>query len=175
MTETPAHVLRGLSRAELSRRLTTSLSEHGIEQKELAEAVGCAPQRVQKWCDKNSPEVPGVADIQQMPRPVALDLLRWGSDKHDAHVVELPDVEAGAVVCELQRSVRLMTELTDVIREHSLALADGRLTAAEARKLRREIDEAIAELLRLRMVCDRAVTERVIGLPRAVPVASGEK
>lgn len=138
--KTPAE-LRSAARATLARVLSRVLVAVGVSQLDLAEACGTKAQKVQLWCDAKRPETPYVADLPQMQRPVAMELLRWAADQHGALVVD--QLEASSAADHMGHLHRLLKEGADVSIAYSAALADGVVDPVERERLISELRESI--------------------------------
>jgi hypothetical protein len=139
--KTPAE-LRSAARAMLARVLSKALNAAGVEQRELADACGTKSQKVQLWCDATRPETPYVADLPQMPRAVAVELLRWAAESHGALVVD--QLEAASSMDHMGHLHRVLKEGADVGVVYSAALADGIVDAVEGERVISELREDIA-------------------------------
>lgn len=138
--KTPAE-LRSAARATLARVLSRVLVAVGVSQLDLAEACGTKAQKVQLWCDAKRPETPYVADLPQMQRPVAMELLRWAADQHGAIVVD--QLEASSAADHMGHLHRLLKEGADVSIAYSAALSDGVVDPVERERLISELRESI--------------------------------
>lgn len=138
--KTPAE-LRSAARATLARVLSRVLVAVGVSQLDLAEACGTKAQKVQLWCDAKRPETPYVADLPQMQRPVAMELLRWAADQHGALVVD--QLEASSAADHMGHLHRLLKEGADVSIAYSAALSDGVVDPVERERLISELRESI--------------------------------
>ena len=140
------------SRVEFSRLLTRSMLDLDITQARLATHVGVTSQRVQRWCDHESPEVPGASDLRLFPRDLATKLIRWLVDGHHLAIVDelAPAESARDHLAEIQR---IASADADVTTTYLGALADSVIDPAERRaliaKLTRAIEVETAALVRL--------------------------
>lgn len=89
-------------------------------------------------------------------------------------LAELPDPE-WASPDELRRQARLTRELMEVAAHHAESVADGRITAQEAKHGRARVREAIAALLAVDALYQQAEHERVLGVVTdpTTPAAAG--
>ncbi len=159
MSQTPARLLRALSRVELSRHPSRILTAHDITQLDISRACGVRAQKVQRWCDPESKEVPGVADIEQMPRPIALELLAWGAGKHEAHIVD--DLTPASIGDHLRHFAELTREVGELQSAYAAAIADGTIDAQELARLETEIDDVLGPLPSQPSRALAATTERM--------------
>lgn len=137
---TPAE-LRSAARATLARVLSRVLVAVGVSQLDLAEACGTKAQKVQLWCDAKRPETPYVADLPQMQRGVAMELLRWAAEQHGALVVD--QLDASSAADHMGHLHRLLKEGADVSIAYSAALSDGVVDPVERERLISELRESI--------------------------------
>ena len=137
---TPAE-LRSAARATLARVLSRVLVAVGVSQLDLAEACGTKAQKVQLWCDAKRPETPYVADLPQMQRGVAMELLRWAAEQHGALVVD--QLEASSAADHMGHLHRVLKEGADVSIAYSAALSDGVVDPVERERLISELRESI--------------------------------
>lgn len=147
---TPAHTPRerlASWRVRLSRALYAAIGRNDTTQAAVAEACGTAPQKVQTWCDHHRPEGPSLAHLALMPRGVLVDLLAPVLEEHGLLAIERPPTR-GTYESHIQRLHEVISECNDVPREYTAALAShgGVITDEEARRIEREIDEAMAAL-----------------------------
>ena len=139
-TDTPAQA-RSAARVTVARLLRSALHAADIDQADLARLCGTSPQKVQRWCDKLERETPYAADIAQMPRAVAMPLLRWVAEQHHALVVD--HLEASSTGDHMSLLHRVLKESADVSIAYSAALADGVVDAVERERLISELRESI--------------------------------
>ena len=159
---TPAE-MRATSRATASRVLGRALFSEEITQHDLADRCGVPPQKTQLWTDPKKAQAPYVADVPQMPRPIAMALLSWAAEAHRATVVD--EIEAGCDLDHMGHLHRILKEGADVSIAYSGALADGHITPAERERIISEIRESIAAH---RSVLEMLEGERAPARPYAV-------
>lgn len=138
---TPRERLASL-RAQLARVLRRTLDQHDVTQAAMADVCGTTSQKAQAWCDPTRPEGPSVAHLPQMPRAVAMELLRWAAEPHGLTVVER--LAATSVASHLGHLHRVLKEGADVSVGYSSALADGLITPDERERLISELRESVA-------------------------------
>lgn len=148
---TPAE-LRSAARATLARVLSRVLVAVGVSQLDLAEACGTKAQKVQLWCDAKRPETPYVADLPQMQRGVALELLRWAAEQHGALVVDR--VDAAGDACRLGVLAGVLKENGEAVTAYTELLAHGATPATLERAIS-EVREAQAQLGKLLSMMER--------------------
>lgn len=139
-TETPAQA-RSAARVTVAKLLRRALDAADVDQGELARLVGTTSQKVQRWCDRLERETPGFADIALMPRAVAMPLLRWAAEQHQALVVD--QLEAASAADHMGHLHRLLKEGADVSIAYSAALSDGVVDPVERERLISELRESI--------------------------------
>lgn len=165
---------RGERQERYARLLRRALDQAESSPAVVCDGLGVSETMLAKYTNHASPTTLQASDVEALPLVVARRILDEAADAHGWAVVERPD-PAESTRGGLRRHARLVRELADVTAAHAEALADGHLTAEEAEGLRREIDEALAELLALRELCRSAERERVIGLGlRAVDGDAGK-
>lgn len=160
-----ARVRREIARAECALVLRASLERHGISMDAIAAYVGVSDTRVRNWCDPESPETPGVADLRILPREVVVDIVTWAIAEHGLHVFDHHGETLDAAVEDhLGHLHRVITECADVQREYSLALSThgGRITPDERERILKEVREARAALSQLehRLINEAQAGER---------------
>ena len=132
---TSARVSREQNRSDCARIMRRSLDQRDICQLAIADVCGVDQQIAQRWCSPNDPHTPTVADLRQLPKDVALDLLRWAAEAHGLTVVPADDHHADlASPAELSETVQRASALSVA---HATALADGKVDADEARSILR--------------------------------------
>ena len=121
-----------------------SLARHDVTQAELARCCGVPHQRVQQWTDRDRAEMPCLADVMAMPRPVALDLIRHALEPHEHTATPTPEWDG----CHDhgKRLASTVKEVSDVLTVYSASNSDGQVTAGEAEDVEREALEAIRVL-----------------------------
>lgn len=139
-TDTPAQA-RSSARVAVARLLRSALHAADIDQADLARLCGTSPQKVQRWCDKLERETPYAADIAQMPRAVAMPLLRWAAEHHSAIVVD--QLEASSPAEHMTHLHRVLKESADVSIAYAGALNDGVVDPVERERLISELRESI--------------------------------
>lgn len=158
---TPAQ-LRSAARVGVAKLLRGALHEHDVDQSALARLVGTTAQKVQRWCDRESPESPYVADLPQMPRAVALTLLSWAAEAHHAVVVD--ELTAASPLDHMGHLHRIMREGSDVSTTYVAALADGVIDPSERERLISEVRESIAAQRALLEMLERERGTRLRGV-----------
>lgn len=159
-----ARIRREIARAECARVLRASLERHGISMDAIAAYVGASDTRVRKWCDPESPETPGVADLRILPREVVVDIVTWALEEHGLHVFDHVGETGATVEDHLGHLHRVITECADVQREYSLALTDQRITSDKRARILRELREARAALSQLekKLMDDEAAEQALL-------------
>lgn len=137
---TPAEA-RATSRATASRALGRALLSEDITQHELADCCGVPAQKTQLWTDPKQAQAPYVADLRQMPRPVAMALLSWAAEAHHAIVVD--QLVAGSALDHMGHLHRILKEGADVSVAYCAALADGVVDDVERERVISELREDI--------------------------------
>jgi hypothetical protein len=130
--ETPAQA-RSNARVHVAKLLRGALHDADIDQADLARLCGTSPQKVQRWCDRQERETPYAADLAQMPRSVALPLLRWAAEQHHALVVD--HLEAASALDHMGHLHRVLAASAAVSVAYAAALADGVIDAVERERL----------------------------------------
>lgn len=69
---------------DLCRVLVGTFARHGFSQKQVAETCLTNRQQVGRWCSPLFPGAPSALHMLRLPRPVALDLMRWMARHHEA-------------------------------------------------------------------------------------------
>lgn len=113
--------------------------------KAVAAKLGLSPAMVYKWCA--APEGSGTPNpLDRLADLIALSkdpgLVAWLCEKSDGYFVANPDgktqADPLAVLAQTQKLVREFSDLLDVIAK---SMADGKVDAAEARRIRTEWEE----------------------------------
>jgi len=167
-TERARSLARTEAKTRAARFFARALAVTGSTQTAVAAACSVARSKAHRWSDPDAGEVPTLADLQLMPREVALELLRELADElGGVALVELPlstqtpcdDLTAGAAA--LERSAAACVAW-------SRANADGVVDAQEGAEVDDAASEAIAHLLRIRERARYAMRRVVLPLRRAV-------
>lgn len=142
--KTTARELRAKARANVSRVLTKLLADHDVRQADLAHATGVGTAIVQRWGDREAREVPTVADTPQMPREIAMGLLRWQAEHLRALVVDAPESGEREFdgVAHVGQLTKEHAEAVDRIL-HAVRTDGGTITPAQARDARRELMDLV--------------------------------
>lgn len=158
MSKTTARIQRELRRADLSGALVRALANRDVTQRELSASTGADDCVVQRWCDRERPESPSVADLPGMPSEVALDLLRWateqvcGPDGEKYGITRLPVFDRGGD--DYQRLAAAIKESGEACSKHAEILSGAGWTHQNCRELIKEANEAIVALLALRELAE---------------------
>ena len=156
-------MMKGISAARFFAR---ALAVTGSTQTAVAAAGEVARSKAHRWSDPDAGEVPTIADLQLMPREVALELLRELADElGGVALVQLPesgprrgDLEAGATALESSAAACV---------SWARASADGVIDAQEGAEVEAKASTAIAGLLVIRELARTAIRGRVVSLRRA--------
>lgn len=162
-----ARIRREAAKVDIGRRLLSAMLQCGIGPAELGRWCGVSTTLVTKWLDPDCRESPTLADIEQMPRRLALLLLR---DSLEALHVEVSDrITPENVGDHLGHLHTILRECGEVGSKYAAALSDGVLDAEEAHELHLETIQAYAALLSLSNEMKRILRERgkVVRLPSA--------
>lgn len=121
--------------------VAAALAEHGIE---------CSPQLVGQWSTGA-----GHLPFAVVPVLASLDHPEVWIEALDRAIRALTGEEATQDDVPLpRRAMRAIRESGEVVAATAEAMADGRIDATEARRLREEVREALAELERLHAALD---------------------
>lgn len=127
-----ARTRREALKAELSRVLDRARVGADVVLDELGEACGVGLSIAHRWTDTRRPESPSLADVVQMPRPIALELLRWTANKLGVDVVDRVDVR------NVGDDVSLMARVAREVGEMLTAYGDELGPHADPARLERE-------------------------------------
>lgn len=169
MTASGTERARTLARTEAKTRaarwFARALALTGSTQTAVAAACSVARSKAHRWSDPDAGEVPTIADLQLMPREVAVELLQELADELGLALVQLPesgprrgDLEAGATALESSAAACV---------SWARASADGVIDAQEGAEVEEKASTAIAGLLVIRELARSAITGRVVSLRRA--------
>lgn len=127
----------------------------GVSQRDLAAVLDLHPGEVAKMELGDEPRSWSVLHVAAAPpeaRSWAEAMVRWQAAKHELQVLRATDIVHGDN--HAARLASVVSELTDVLRVFSAALADGHLSDAELETIASESREAMHALLEV----DRFVT-----------------
>lgn len=149
-------------KADAAGLLERAIFESGMSIRGAARAIGVSKRALQRWIDPRieatSPPIEAALH-PQLRRHVAGEMSRM-----DGRVaVEVPEL-SDDTRSEWERHTRMLRRLMEVVTAHAEAIADGHVTASEAKALRQEAWEAMRELAAVIALCARAEKERVIGV-----------
>lgn len=163
----------GITAERQAEVLKSALSKTGgsIGAGDLAAWAGYASRSAQRWLagEVVMPLEAAAALIAVCPlravREAVLELLTGGSSLLVIDVRDLVgDEEPGAATVARAGGADVLRRVADLIERHELALADGRITEAEASGIHAAVVEAQRCLVRL----DRRVAEQARSAPRFV-------
>lgn len=127
----------------------------------VAAANGVSRQLLGQWADPERDAAISVADAAGLPADGRMALAEYVAGE-GFMVAPLPAAESCRAGIELH--VRVLTETTQAVTAHAVAIADGRVDRREGAELECEIDEAIRALLTLRECARQAQREGVVGV-----------
>lgn len=163
-TERARTLARTEAKTRAARWFARALATTGSTQTAVAAACSVARSKAHRWSDPDAGEVPTLADLQLMPREVAVELLQEIADELGLALVQLPasgprsaDLEAGAAALESSASVCV---------SWARASADGVIDAQEGAEVDEKASIAIAGLLVIRELARAAMRGRVVPLRR---------
>jgi hypothetical protein len=150
-----------LMRRETADTLRTSLEQCIGTRAERAASLDCSAGRLAQMLDASDEATICVARASLLPDAARVAIAQLVAGERFV-VAELPALDdTRSAFADLARAVRETGEATAA---HADALADGVITAAEARNVRKEIREAQAALARLDALAADAEREGVIGV-----------
>lgn len=164
-------IRRKLERAEAkeaaAKSLSRALARTGATQTDVADRLGLAASKAQRWSDPASGEVMTIADLAVLLRdpalrPLALELLRELASSAHLAIVEKPEVaapDAGTLL-----AAQASRESADVVAAILESHADGHLSPAEGERLIREGRELAIVGLTVEALGERVVRERGVRL-----------
>lgn len=161
---TTARERREARKAEAARSLAFDLAAHDVTQREVAEATGVGDQIVQRWCDRERAESMPLADVEALPREVAVEQIRRTADAVGYDLV--PRRKHETVEDDLQHLADLSTEQSELVAHFARVIADGQVTAAEAEAGIRECDDVLSLVESLRARLLQALQARGEGVRR---------
>ena len=133
--------------AELeSREFVRALHETGVSQADVAVALGRAHSRVSRWAKSEFRELPNTADIACFPPALREWYARRDAERAGLLVSAAPDVAPGG---HLRMLASVSKETGELVAMMASALADGRHTVDELRKLQSEGGEALEAVMQL--------------------------
>lgn len=135
---------RATLQATVSRRLARSIFVNDFTLADIGRAVGVAASKVSRWIDPEAAETPKLADLEMMPREVALAMIRDAASAHGLGVYAKPDNAGGDDEEHLAVVISFVRESGEAASGTLEAAADGKITADEARKMLPEVVEANA-------------------------------
>lgn len=163
-TERARTLARTEAKTRAARWFAKALATTGSTQTAVAAECSVARSKAHRWSDPDAGEVPTIADLQLMPREVAVELLQELADELGLALVQLPesgprsgDLEAGAAALESSASVCV---------SWARASADGVIDAQEGAEVEAKASTAIAGLLVIRELARAAMRGRVVPLRR---------
>lgn len=164
-TERARSLARTEAKTRAARFFARALAVTGSTQTAVAAACSVARSKAHRWSDPDAGEVPTLADLQLMPREVAVELLQDLADELGLALVQLPesgprrgDLEAGATALESSAAACV---------SWARASADGVIDAQEGAEVEEKASTAIAGLLVIRELARGAIRGRVVSLRRA--------
>lgn len=148
------------------RVVRSLLAEHDVSQAQLALDLGLAPAQLQRQLDVGSDnDHLRLADIEALPPVVRRAVVARLADTLGCIVADAPAAaEDGG--CDITLIAQIAREAGDVVSKQAEACADGRLHAAEAADVRREVDELMRVLVRARERLLVAEREGVVSILR---------
>lgn len=150
-----------------ARSLGRALSRTGTTQTEVADRLGLAPSKPQRWSDPGSGETMSLADLAVLLRDprlrgLAVEVLRDVADDAGLAVIEKPTV--GAIDAGTVLAAQASRESADVVAAILESHADGELTVDEGERLRREGREMALVGLTVEALGEHVVAERGVRL-----------
>jgi len=158
-----ARVEREEKKAAISEALDLALRSNRLTQAAIAETLGVSETMVAEWCKPEKPRAITVADAARLPEPARMAMAIEVAGPGHA-VGKLP--AAASSGDDLRAIANVQRECADVVARHLDAMADGRLSRAEGAELEREVDQAIAALLAVKLRAQQAQRELVIAFRR---------
>ncbi len=152
-----ARIRREKSRAEWSRALAKVLLEYDVPQAEIARCIGVAPSKVQRWCDPESREMPGIADVALFPQAIRGPVLQLLCASMGFVAVENHAVSSQG--SHLERLAEVSRTLGGVSPLYAEGLVDGTLDPSELRTLRAACTAAAQSALSLVEVCTEELSK----------------
>lgn len=153
------------ARNRIASEWTRDAVKHECPSRDMVAAILGTPRtRFARELDPEEEEVPvQLQTVIGLPPAARVRVTEELAALDGRALAELPDPE-WATPDELRRQARLTRELLEVAAHRAEAIADGRITAAEARAGRQRVREAMAVLLSLDAQYEQAERERVIGV-----------
>lgn len=170
MTAAPHHpasvdpeIARGRRRVWWKTLLRAEKAPLQVSDESFAHTIGVGKSQGQRWLNHGSDDSLPLADVEALPEPMFRAVVEQLAGKLGMRLVPAEgaaDDTAGG----LSRFARLQSEVHDVLALFFAAVKRGVLAGAAASDLRREIREAVRELMALDALAERAEHERVLGV-----------
>jgi hypothetical protein len=158
----PEEALRR-GRKDAAFATATALSKTGETREETAAALDCSASRISAFVDAESGATMCIARARMLPPSAARVIAEYVAGP--AHmVIERPngaELDLKSIATAQRSTSGLVTELLE-------ALADGHMSASEARKLRPLVTAVVENAQAVLAACDMAERERVIPIVRGV-------
>lgn len=132
-----ARMRRTEAQARFSDVFDDALHSTKTKQAEVARCLGIASTKIGQWIDDEERPLPTLADVACMPRVVARELLRALAAEHGFVVAEAPRINESREQ-HILRVAECQRESTEASVAYLDGLADGTITKAEARRIRKE-------------------------------------
>lgn len=145
MSKIPAKAAREMAKDAVRRTLSKASSDNDVDQKEISDACGVPAPTVCVWMQRDGAKSPLAADLHNMPKVVAVPLLRDAAQKHGYDLT--PSHDAGVDLESVGDLHDVLRECNDVGMRWMSGLAEkkaaGQKMSATARsELLREVREA---------------------------------
>lgn len=166
--------VRATRKATFARTLNRAVLEADISQEAAARALGLSRQRLARFIDPDDQTTMQASDLPALPSGVAWRVMTWLAAEFDWGLSRLPKV-GGTHEDDLRMHAALIARLTAAIQAHAEHLADGVITAQEAAEGLQRIEEAVSELLTLRVIYQDALAARAlpVRLPKGLVACGG--
>ncbi len=134
---------------ELTEDLILEAKEKGYSIEDLAELIGVSKHTILNYFyDEKIPSLPAFVGLWRKTRPekTLKKLATWSG----FIVIKLPEVKEPFTLLTSQ-TAKVMRENADVVEVIGKSIKDGKITNEEVKVIEKEIDEAIEELLKLKI------------------------
>lgn len=145
---------------EMKRAVRASMTKHGSSERQIAAMLGIEESLLHRRLDVGTTHQLQLGDVAGLPPSVQLDVIRHLARELGHDLVELPELlnAAGG----LGAASKLLREASEAASALLDALADGRLTRAEAIDLDRELAEVTIVAESIRRWCHEAIVTGVV-------------
>lgn len=160
---TPVQLRRAQLLAEHSRVLTNVLAEYDVQQRELADASGRAPDKIQRVCDPNCKEVLSTVDMAlAVEAGDALELAMLEVVRQvigNRYAVSIVPAR-GRIEDDLRALGAVLEQAGELAAHFAGACADNRITADEAKLGVEHCDAVLRTVGSLRERLQHALSQR---------------